>query len=305
MSQGSDRPYHEPVMVREVVELFRPLTEGVIVDATFGGGGHARAILDSLAHGVEVLGIDRDPDALNEAFSHDRLSVVRGNFGELDVIVSEAGYGTIAGVLFDFGVSSHQLDDPQRGFSYRKDGPLDMRMGPDANQDADSLVNGADHPTLSSIITRYADEKFARRIASAIIAARPIATTGELAEIIKSAIPAAARRKGGHPATKTFQAIRIAVNEELEAVEHGVCAALDLLAPGGRCVAISYHSLEDRIVKRAFRRGAGRIDVGRLPVEPDVTLIELTRRPTWPSEEEVLANPRARSARLRAVEKVA
>lgn len=305
MSQGSDRLYHEPVMVREVVELFRPLTEGVIVDATFGGGGHSRAILDSLTQGVEVLGIDRDPDALNEAFSHDRLTVVRGNFGELDVIVSEAGYGAIAGVLFDFGVSSHQLDDPKRGFSYRNDGPLDMRMGPDAGQSAESLINDADHPTLASLIARYADEKFARRIASAIIAARPISTTGELAEIIKAAIPAAARRKGGHPATRTFQAIRIAVNDELEAIEHGVSVALDLLEPGGRCVAISYHSLEDRIVKRAFRKGAGRIDVGRLPIEPDVTLIELTRKPTSPTDEEVFANPRARSARLRAAEKVA
>lgn len=305
MSQGSDRPYHEPVMAREVVELFRPLTEGVIVDATFGGGGHSRALLDSLAQSVEILGIDRDPDAVERAFPHDRLTVVQGNFGELDVIVRQAGFGAIAGALFDFGVSSHQLDEPSRGFSYRNDGPIDMRMGPDASTDAATLVNTADHPTLASIIRRFGDEKFAGRIASAIISARPIATTRQLAEIVKGAIPAAARRTGGHPATKTFQALRIAVNDELAALGPGIASALNLLSIGGRCVVIAYHSLEDRVVKRAFREGAGRVDVGRLPVEPEVTLRELTRKPIWPSPAEVEANPRARSARLRAVEKVA
>jgi 16S rRNA (cytosine1402-N4)-methyltransferase len=292
-------------MAREVVELFRPLTEGVIVDATFGGGGHSRALLESLAQGIEILGIDRDPEALERAFSHDRLTVVRGNFGELDVIVNEAGIGNIVGALFDFGVSSHQLDEPARGFSYRHDGPIDMRMGPDAATDAGTIVNEADHRTLSRIIYRFGDEKFAQRIATAIIAARPITTTGRLAEIVKQAIPAAARRTGGHPATKTFQALRIAVNDEMAAIGSGVAGALNLLSIGGRCATIAYHSLEDRIVKKAFREGAGRVDVGRLPIEPEVTLKELTRKPIWASEAEIESNPRARSARLRAVEKVA
>ena len=305
MSQGSEDHYHEPVMLGEVVELFLPLTDGVIVDATYGGGGHTKALLDRLGGGVRVLGIDRDPDAVGRVTPRDRLTVVQGNFGEMDVILQAQGIETISGALFDFGVSSHQLDVAGRGFSFRHAGPLDMRMGPDARESAHDLVNHSEGRELARIIGRLGEERFAGRIARAIVAARPIDTTSELASIVRNAIPAAARRTGGHPARKTFQALRMAVNDELTAISAGLCHSLTALRPGGRCVAISYHSLEDRIVKRTFREAAGRVDVGNLPIEPDVDVIELTRRPVWPSDDEIERNPRARSARLRAVEKAA
>ncbi len=305
MSQGSEGHYHEPVMVDEVVELFLPLTDGVVIDATFGGGGHSKALLDRLVEGVRVLGIDRDPDAVGRATPHERLTVVRGNFGEMKVILENEQIEDVSGVLFDFGVSSHQLDVAGRGFSYRHDGPLDMRMGPDAARSAADLVNRADVGELTRIIGRYGEERFAGRIARAIVSERPIHTTADLAAIVRKAIPAAARRTGGHPARKTFQALRVAVNDELTALEEGLDQAIEALRPGGRCVTIAYHSLEDRIVKRRFRRGAGRVETHGLPIEPEVELIELTRKPLVPSEAEVAANPRARSARLRAVEKVA
>ena len=305
MSQESEGHYHDPVMVDEVVELFLPLTEGVIVDATYGGGGHSRVLLDRLARGVRILGIDRDSDAIGRATPLDRLTVVQGNFGEMDLILEEEGIEEVAGVLFDFGVSSHQLDVGSRGFSYRLDGPLDMRMGPDASGSAHDLVNDLDGRELAKIIGRLGEEKFAGRIARAIVAARPIGTTVQLAEIVRGAIPAAARRKGGHPARKTFQALRIAVNDEMSAITNGLDHAIDALRPEGRCIAISYHSLEDRIVKTRFREAAGRIDTAGLPVDPVPEVHELTRRPQSPTESEIDRNPRARSARLRAVEKVA
>lgn len=310
MSQGSDDTYHRPVMVEEVVELFLPLTvgplsSGVLVDATYGGGGHSRVLLDRLGGGVRVLGIDQDPDAVERATPHERLTVVQGNFGDMNEILDRQGIEEISGVLFDFGVSSHQLDESTRGFSYRHDGPLDMRMGPDARRSAFDIVNSAEQSELTRIIGRFGEEKFAARVSRAIVSARPINTTSELAEIVRNSIPAAARRTGGHPARKTFQALRMAVNDELEVLAAGLDQALDALAPCGRCVTIAYHSLEDRIVKQRFRVGAGRIDTHGLPIEPEVEFTELTRKPLRPSEEEVKANPRARSARIRAVEKVA
>lgn len=305
MSQGSKDDYHDPVMVDDVVELFLPLTDGVIVDATYGGGGHSRILLDRLEEGVKILGIDRDPDAIVRVTPHDRLSVTRGNFGDMDVILEAEGIEQISGVLFDFGVSSHQLDVADRGFSFRHDGPLDMRMGPDASRSASEIVNEADVGDLARMIGRLGEERFGGRIARAIVAARPISTTTELAAIVRDAIPAATRRTGGHPARRTFLALRLAVNEELTAIADGLDQGIAALRPGGRCVAIAYHSLEDRIVKHRFRRGAGRIDVPNLGVVPDVEVLELTRKPRRPTADEVERNPRARSARLRAVEKVA
>lgn len=304
MSQGTDGRYHEPVMVNEVVELFLPLTEGVVIDATFGGGGHAAALLRDLADGIEVIGIDRDPDALANAGRHDRLTLAEGNFGDIDVILDKLGIGRITGALFDLGVSSHQLDVAERGFSFRASGPLDMRMGPDTSATAEDLVNDLPVAELARIIGRFGEERFAGRVARAIVAARPIRTTEQLADIVKNAIPAATRRTGGHPARRTFQALRIAVNDELTAVEDGVGAALDRLAPGGRCAVISYHSLEDRIVKNLFRSRTERDIPPGLPVEPEpAPFRNLTRRGLVPTEAEIAANPRARSARLRAIER--
>lgn len=295
-----DRPYHEPVMAQEVVDLFRPLS-GILVDATFGGGGHTRRLLDELGSGITVVAIDRDPEARLRELG---IQVLAGNFEDLDAILDGAGVGEISGVLFDFGVSSRQLDDPMRGFSYHHDGPLDMRMDSDSPTTAADLVNNSTTDELTRILLEYGEERFARRIAEAIAAARPLHRTSELAEVIKSAMPAAARR-GRHPARKTFQALRIATNDELTAVRAGLNAGIRRLRVGGRCVAISYHSLEDRIVKRRMAEGArGCTCPPELPVcgcgaDPELRVLTAIT----PSDAEIASNPRARSARLRACEK--
>jgi len=294
-----------PVMLEEVVSLFSPIQDGVIVDATLGGGGHTAALLARLDNSVSVLGIDRDPAAIDRMFEHDRLRLVVANFGNLDRILASQGLDEIAGVLLDLGVSSHQLDEGERGFSYRHEGPLDMRMGPDATRTAHGIINEASLNELVRIIRTLGEERFARRIAGRIVEHRPIGTTAQLAEVVRQAIPAATRRSGGHPARRTFQAVRMAVNEELSALSAALDSGIEALRPGGRCVAISYHSLEDRIVKRRFRRGEGRAPGPVLPVAPPVELAALARKVVKPGEEEVHRNPRARSARLRAVEKVA
>lgn len=313
MTQGprnGEPAYHEPVLASEIAEVFKPLPVGVVVDATFGGGGHTRRLLDEMKKGTRIVGIDRDPDALANAALVDEaeVTVLAGNFADLRRLLDEAGIEAPVGVLFDLGVSSHQFDRPERGFSYRQEGPLDMRMGPDAAFDADEVVNHWDRDRLASAIRRFGEDRLARRLADAIVAARPIRSTTHLAEVIADATPAALRRKG-HPARRTFQAIRIAVNDELETLREGLDEALDVLAPGGRCAVISYHSLEDRIVKRRFNAGAGGcVCPPELPVcvcEEAAELRVLTRQPVVPSDEEVQANPRARSARLRAAEKVA
>jgi len=287
-------------MVDEVVDLFRSVPEGVIVDATYGGGGHSRALSSEL--GRHLITLDRDADVDEEA-------VHRRNFRDLDSVLEEVETHEVAGVLFDLGVSSHQLDEAERGFSYRLTGPLDMRMGPDAAIAAGTVVNEWDEAALSHVLREYGEERFAERIAKAIVHARPIQDTLHLANVVKEAVPAATRRTGGHPARKTFQALRIAVNEELEALEIGLDVAIDALVPGGRCVVISYHSLEDRIVKQRFAKGAaGCVCPPDLPVcacGRTAELRILTRRPVTPSEGEVARNPRARSAKLRAAEKVA
>jgi 16S rRNA (cytosine1402-N4)-methyltransferase len=299
--------YHRPVLADEVVELMAPVMPGVVVDATFGGGGHTRRMLDEFGDDVTIIAMDRDPEAVATATGLD-ATVIQGNFTDIDEIVATVTTEPVSGVLFDFGVSSHQLDAAERGFSYHQEGPLDMRMGPDAATTAYDVVNSWAVEDLTRIIRRYGEEPLARRIAEAIVAARPIDSTATLSTVIAEAMPAA-RRRAGHPARRTFQAIRIAVNGELDAVATRIDKAIDLVRPGGRVVALCYHSLEDRIVKQQFNdRARGCTCPPELPVCGCGNTSEvrvLTRKPIRASEEEVAANPRSRSAVLRAVEKVA
>ena len=299
-------PQHRPVLVDQVADLFRPIEAGVIVDATFGGGGHTRRLLDVLGPEVRFLALDRDTEAEARAATlGPRVRFVNSDFRHLSEVAEEEGIDAITGVLFDLGLSSIQLDDPTRGFGFRRGGPLDMRMGA-GSVTAGEVVNDWDEAELRRIIARYGEERFAGRVSRAIVKARPIDDTAQLAEIIKLAIPAATRRTGGHPARRTFQALRIAVNDEMAALEEGLDAALEVVEPGGRIVVISYHSLEDRIVKRRLVSASSSPDSTSLPVmapvvAPDFRL--LFRKPMVPGESEVVENPRARSAKLRAVER--
>jgi 16S rRNA (cytosine1402-N4)-methyltransferase len=306
-------PYqHIPVMTREVVELFRPAPSGCLVDATVGGGGHARVLLEARPD-LRLLGLDRDREAVAAASAAlagfgDRARVVHGNFEDLATIVSEHSEGMIMGILFDLGVSSPQLDWPHRGFSYWGEAPLDMRM--DAAQDltAERVLNEYAEGDLVAMLEQYGEERWARRIAAQIVARRPLSTTADLVGAVKSAIPARARRRGGHPARRTFQAVRMEVNRELPNLASGLDESVHLLAPGGRILVLAYHSLEDRLVKERFARwtGARELPPG-MPVEPtrNPLVRRLTRRALRPQPDEVAANPRAESARLRAAEKVA
>lgn len=305
---------HVPVLEDRVVELFSTVPPGTVVDATLGGAGHATAVLDSRSD-LSVLGIDRDPTALAAAQARlapygSRAAAVRARFDQLATVVAEAGAAIqpIVGVLFDLGVSSHQFDEGGRGFSYRHDAPLDMRMDPSSGRSAFEVVNEDAEADLADLLRRYADERFASRIARAIVAARPVHTTTELADLVVGAIPAPARRRGGHPAKRTFQALRIHVNDELGVLPLALDAALTVLAPGGRLVVISYHSGEDRIVKERLRRA----DDGGCTCPPGlpcacgaVPEARLVKRGGWtPDAAEIARNPRAASARLRAVEKL-
>jgi 16S rRNA (cytosine1402-N4)-methyltransferase len=310
MSQDRDKrdgEFHRPVLEHEVAGLLAPVLPGVVVDATFGGGGHTRRLLNEFGESVTVVAIDRDPEALANAASLG-VTAVEGNFADLGRLIATITDEPVSGVLFDFGVSSHQLDEPDRGFSYRHDGPLDMRMGPDARYTAAEIVNEWPTDRLADVIYRYGEEPMARQIARAIVAGRPYQSTGQLSTVVAAVIPAA-RRRAGHPARRTFQALRMAVNDELEAVGSGLDQAIEILRPLGRVVAISYHSLEDRIVKRRFARGAaGCVCPPELPVcgcGKSAELRILTRKPIRPSAGEIEANNRARSAVLRAAEKVA
>ncbi len=306
---------HEPVMVAEVLETLAPVPAGIHVDATVGGGGHAEAVLSARVD-RRLVGIDRDPAALAAARERlaphgDRVTLVHARFDQLaDRVGAESRrWGLpVTSVLFDLGVSSPQLDHPERGFSYHRPGPLDMRMDPTAPLTADEIVNTWPAADLARILRRYADERFATRIARAIVAARPVHDTVQLAGIVRDAIPAATRRRGGHPARRTFQALRIAVNDELEILDGALEQAIDLLAPGGRCVVLAYHSGEDRIVKRRFRDAAGEAPPPRpgLPPPPGtVPVVRLVwRGARTPSAAEVATNRRAEPARLRAVEKL-
>jgi 16S rRNA (cytosine1402-N4)-methyltransferase len=302
-----DRDFHRPVLEHEVVDLLAPVLPGVVVDATFGGGGHSRRLLDEFGDEVTVIAIDRDPEALANAETLGVLAI-QGNFDQLGQLVTEATNQPISAVLFDFGVSSHQLDEPERGFSYRAEGPLDMRMGPDAVHTAAEIANEWPENQIADIIRRFGEEPLARRIARAIVAGRPYQSTSQLSTVIADALPAA-RRRAGHPARRTFQALRIAVNRELEAITQGIDQAIEVVRPNGRVLAISYHSLEDRIVKRRFNRGAtGCTCPPELPVcgcGNSAELRVLTRKPIRASATEIEANNRARSALLRAAEKVA
>lgn len=304
---------HDPVLLSEILEILRPVPpDGTLVDATIGLGGHAEALLEANPQ-ARLIGIDRDPEALARSGERlgkfgNRVTLVRGRHETLFEILKQHGIGRAAGILADLGVSSMQLDDAGRGFSFRYDAPLDMRMGGDGVTAAD-LVNGAEEDELVRILREYGEEPMARRIARAIVAARseqPIETTGRLAEIIRSV-----KRSRPHeidPSTLTFQALRIAVNSELVGLDRFIDDAVGMLEPGARLAVISFHSLEDRIVKRAFRRLKGEcICPPGMPVCGcgAQQLIEvLTGRPVTASDEELDRNPRSRSAKLRAAEKV-
>jgi len=305
--------YHRPVLLAETLKFLDVQPGHLYVDCTVGGGGHSRAILSL---GGRVLGLDRDPEAMEEARRNleefgDRVILVRENFRQLPRVLEELSLSSVQGILVDLGVSSHQLDDPQRGFSYQKEGPLDMRMDPNIPSTAADLINQMPEAELARIIKSYGEERWAKRIASFIADERrqkPLATTGQLVSVIKKAIPAGAREEGGHPAKRTFQAVRIAVNNELGNLEEALQEMPDLLAPGGRLVVISFHSLEDKIVKNLF----GRLAKGCVcpPKQPICTcglkpvLRLLNRTPLRPSPKEMEDNPRSRSAKLRAAEKL-
>jgi 16S rRNA (cytosine1402-N4)-methyltransferase len=307
---------HLPVMAREVVELLLPVPAGLIVDGTVGGGGHAAVLLDARPD-VRVLGLDRDADAVVAARSRlasfgSRAQVVHGGFERLGELVEHHGEGEqVMGILMDLGVSSPQLDRPERGFSYRFDAPLDMRMDAKQSLTAADVVNGYDEAELSTVISQYGEERFARRVAHAIVAARPLYSTRELAEVVRDAIPAATRRRGPHPARRTFQAIRMEVNRELPNLAEGLQESVHVVGPRGRVLVLAYHSLEDRLVKTTFSSWAGEdrdaYEPPKLPVPPakrHALMRVLTRRPLRPRADEVAANPRAESARLRAVERL-
>ncbi len=310
----TNEPRHRPVMVAEVTELLVGTAQGVVVDGTLGGGGHSAALLAASGR-HRLVGIDRDPSALLaarrrlESFGP-RAKVVQARFEEIEaVLAAEAPGEPIAGVLLDLGVSSFQLDTPERGFSYRFEGPLDMRMDPDEELSAHEVVNSWSAEELAELFARNGEGRFSLRIARAVEVARPIETTTELAEIVRDAIPARARRGGGHPAKRVFQAIRIAVNEEDRQLPLALNAALKVLSPGGRLVVISYHSGEDRLVKSVLK-GAETGWCTCPPGLPCVCGAEPVVRLAWrgsrlASREEIEANPRAKSARLRAAERLA
>jgi len=323
--------HHEPVLADEVAALFDPVPPGLVLDATVGLGGHAATLLTANPR-VAVLGVDRDRDALEIAAARlgpfgARATVTYARFADLRHVVDEAraagggpvpsageaassppSGGGLSGVLFDLGVSSLQLDRAERGFSYRADGALDMRMDPTGGQSAADVVNQASAADLARWFASNGEARLARRLARAVVAARPIATTGELAAVVSAAVPAALRRRG-HPASRVFQAIRIAVNDELAELAAALPAALDLLAEGGRCVVISYHSGEDRLVKDTFAAAVS----GGCTCPPDLpcrcgATVEFRlvfRGATKASTEETARNPRASSARLRAIERIA
>ncbi len=301
---------HQPVMLQEILETFELLEDGLFVDATIGGGGHAEALLSG-APQRELVGVDRDESAVQVASARlkrfgDRVQVHHARFDEISTILDDDR--PLTGAIFDLGVSSHQLDTPERGFSHRFASPLDMRMDLSASLNASTVVNSYDEDELAYILRHNSDERFARRIARSIVAARPIESTTELAELVRNAVPAATRRTGRHPAMRTFQAIRIAVNDELGLIEPALKQIIERLRPGGRIVVLSYHSGEDRIVKQVFREAADGVCVcpSTLPCicgsESSVKL--LRRKVIRPTPEEIEANPRSASARFRAAERL-
>jgi len=305
---------HLSVMPKEVLHWLQPMTDGVYLDGTLGGAGHARLILEAAA-GSRLIGLDRDPAALREAAEvlspyGDRVSLHHATFDQADQILQQLGSDSLDGMLLDLGVSSHQLDTPERGFSFRHDAPLDMRMNPTTGITAADVVNQTEEAELLRIFFEYGEERYSRRIVRKIVAQRqesPLTKTGELAELVRQAIPGGRKPSRIHPATRVFQALRIYVNEELGQLERGVEIGISLLKPGGRLVVISFHSLEDRIVKHLFRKKAqGCICPPRLPVCQchNVPIVKvLTRRGVKAGDDEIDQNARSRSAILRAVER--
>ena len=307
--------HHISVLLNECIDNLNITPDGIYVDGTMGGGGHSLEIAKRLTTG-RLICIDQDPNAHEAAGKRlaeykDRITFVRDNFGNIANILDSLGIEKIDGMLLDIGVSSHQLDEAERGFSYQQDAPLDMRMNPDRPFSAYDVVNGYDEDELDRVIFTYGEERWARRIAQFIVKereAKPIETTGELVDIIKKAVPKGARKDGPHPAKRTFQAIRIEVNGELEVLQRAIDDVAARLAVGGRLCIITFHSLEDRIVKEAFRKQenpcicppqfpvcvCGKKPLGR----------GITRKPILPSKEELEENPRSRSAKLRVLEGV-
>ena len=307
---------HKPIMAQEVLKLLDPSRGGIFADGTLGGGGHAEAVLEKLPNTGKLYGIDRDADAIAAASKRlerfNNFQALHGNFFDAKSLFESIDVHGIDGLLVDLGVSSYQLDNPERGFSYKEDAPLDMRMDESCSFNAYDVVNGYSHGELAKVIRTYGEEKWASRIASFIVKERqtkPICTTYELVNLIKAAIPASARREGPHPAKRTFQAIRIEVNHELDGLSKAVEDLVDFLNPNGILAVITFHSLEDRIIKQTFMRlqnpctCAASSPICICGKKPSVSV--LTRKPITPSEEELLDNPRARSAKLRAIRKLA
>ncbi len=307
---------HVSVLLDECINYLDIKPDGIYVDGTLGLGGHSSEIAKRLGEGGRLIAIDRDLASIERASARlapwaDRVTIVHGNFRDVAAILDEQGVPAVDGMLFDLGVSSPQLDDGQRGFSYMQDAPLDMRMDPSDNVDAWFIVNRWPEEKIARILHDYGDERYAKRIAAAIVARRQekeIETTLELVDVIKSAMPAPALREKQHPAKRSFQAIRIAVNDELSAVSQMMETAPDRLKPGGRLCVISFHSLEDRIIKNAIHE---RENGCTCPREAPVctcgfvqTLRSVTRKPVTPTDEELVLNPRSRSAKLRVAERV-
>jgi 16S rRNA (cytosine1402-N4)-methyltransferase len=313
---GAPAPSHVPVLLQRVLDLIAPSLTGdrpVVVDATLGLGGHAEAMLTRFDD-VHVIGIDRDPDALARARARlapfgDRVTFAHAVYDEIADVVRDAGFATVSAVLFDLGVSSMQLDVADRGFAYAQDAPLDMRMNPEDELTAADILNTYSSRDLSRLLREYGEEKFAKRIADNVVAERakePFTTSARLVDLIRGSIPQAARRTGGNPAKRTFQALRIEVNDELGVYRRALPASLEVLAPGGRVVVLSYHSLEDRITKRAF------VDVTTTDVPRDLPFVPegheakytlVTRGAEMATDAEIEENPRAKSVRLRVVER--
>lgn len=306
---------HKSVLLTETVEYLNVKPDGIYVDGTLGGGGHAEAICRKLSRSGRYVGIDQDEDAIKAAGKRlspfgDLVTIVRSNYERMESILASLGIGEVDGILLDLGVSSYQLDAPERGFSYKEDAGLDMRMDQRQETTAKDIVNGYGESELFHMIRDYGEDRFARNIAKHIVSARKqeeIQTTGQLVEIIKAAIPAKVRAGGGHPAKRTFQAIRIELNHELEVLEASLDRMVGLLKPGGRLCIITFHSLEDRIVKTSFRKNenpctcppgfpvcmCGKVSRGKM----------ITRKPVLPGEEELSDNKRAKSAKLRVFER--
>lgn len=306
---------HTSVLLTEVIDNLHILPDGIYVDGTLGGGGHSYHIAQALTQGGRLVGIDQDREALQAAGERlspykDRVTLVHSNYENIAAVLQEQGIGQVNGILLDLGVSSYQLDNPERGFSYREDEPLDMRMDQSAPLSAKDILNGWSQEELIRILREYGEEKCAVKIAREIVSRRekkPLETTGELADIVRCSIPRKMQEKGGNPCKRTFQAVRIACNRELEVLSDSLDIMIDLLAPGGRLCIITFHSLEDRIVKNAFRKNENPCTC---PPEFPVCVCGkkskgkvITRKAILPSEEELEHNRRSASAKLRVFEK--